>query len=74
METAVDVLKTFMNELAIDETVLVRYLPHPDLPNMGPLIRTGGQQCASNLLPRQTAYPQSYFTDMMWPHFDRRAL
>lgn len=31
-------LKIFMNESAIDETVFDRYLPHPDLPNMGPLI------------------------------------
>ncbi|HSV65631.1 MAG TPA: polyprenyl diphosphate synthase [Mycobacteriales bacterium] len=58
----------------IDEAVFARYLPYPDLPDVDLLIRTGGQQRTSNFLPWQAAYAELYFTDIMWPDFDRRAL
>jgi undecaprenyl diphosphate synthase len=58
----------------VDEVVFARYLPHPDLPDVDLLIRTGGQQRTSNFLPWQAAYAELYFTDVMWPDFDRRAL
>ncbi len=45
------------------------YAPEPDL-----FIRTGGEQRISNFLLWQLAYSELYFTDMLWPDFDRTAL
>lgn len=44
------------------------YAPEPDL-----FIRTGGEQRISNFLLWQLAYTELYFTDTLWPDFDRRA-
>ncbi|WP_051789399.1 polyprenyl diphosphate synthase [Endozoicomonas montiporae] len=41
-------------------------LPAPDL-----LIRTSGEQRISNFLLWQCAYSEFYFTDTLWPDFDR---
>lgn len=41
-------------------------LPDPDL-----FIRTGGEQRISNFLIWQLAYTELYFTDTLWPDFDR---
>ncbi|MFM2397764.1 MAG: hypothetical protein RLZZ144_1014 [Pseudomonadota bacterium] len=45
------------------------YAPEPDL-----FIRTGGEQRISNFLLWQLAYAELYFTDTLWPAFDRDAL
>jgi undecaprenyl diphosphate synthase len=44
------------------------YAPEPDL-----FIRTGGEQRISNFLLWQLAYTELYFTDTLWPDFDRAA-
>jgi undecaprenyl diphosphate synthase len=44
-------------------------LPEPDL-----FIRTGGEQRISNFLLWQLAYTELYFTEILWPAFDERAL
>ncbi|MBW8067906.1 MAG: di-trans,poly-cis-decaprenylcistransferase [Ferrovum sp.] len=44
-------------------------LPEPDL-----FIRTGGEQRISNFLLWQLAYTELYFTETLWPDFDRVAL
>ena len=49
-------------ELSISE------LPEPDL-----FIRTGGEKRVSNFLLWQLAYTELYFTDTLWPDFDRTA-
>jgi len=59
---------------AITEDDLAPYLalafaPEPDL-----LIRTGGEQRISNFLLWQLAYTELYFTDLLWPDFDTKAL
>ena len=43
-------------------------LPPPDL-----FIRTGGEKRISNFLLWQLAYTELYFTDTLWPDFDRQA-
>ncbi|MBU2759196.1 polyprenyl diphosphate synthase [Acidithiobacillus sulfurivorans] len=43
--------------------------PEPDL-----LIRTGGEERISNFLVWQLAYTEFYFTDTLWPDFDRASL
>ncbi len=40
--------------------------PEPDL-----FIRTGGEQRISNFMLWQLAYTELYFTDTLWPAFDR---
>ena len=45
------------------------YAPEPDL-----FIRTGGEQRISNFLLWQLAYTELYFTDTLWPAFDREEL
>jgi undecaprenyl diphosphate synthase len=47
----------------------MHYAPEPDL-----FIRTGGEQRISNFLLWQLAYTELYFTDTLWPAFDRTAL
>lgn len=42
------------------------YAPEPDL-----FIRTGGEQRISNFLLWQLAYTELYFTETLWPDFDR---
>jgi undecaprenyl diphosphate synthase len=44
-------------------------LPEPDL-----FIRTGGERRISNFILWQLAYTELYFTDVLWPDFDRQAL
>lgn len=43
-------------------------LPEPDL-----FIRTGGEKRVSNFLLWQLAYTELFFTDTLWPDFDRQA-
>ena len=45
------------------------YAPEPDL-----FIRTGGEKRISNFLLWQLAYTELYFTDTLWPAFDRISL
>jgi len=41
-------------------------LPQPDL-----VIRTSGERRLSNFLIWQSAYSELYFTDTLWPDFDK---
>jgi undecaprenyl diphosphate synthase len=38
------------------------------------LVRTSGERRLSNFLLWQCAYAELYFTDVLWPDFDREAL
>jgi len=53
----------------IEPYLAMAFAPEPDL-----FIRTGGEQRISNFLLWQLAYTELYFTDMLWPDFDRVAL
>ena len=44
-------------------------LPEPDL-----FIRTGGEKRISNFLLWQLAYTELYFTDILWPDFNKKSL
>jgi undecaprenyl diphosphate synthase len=48
---------------------VMAHAPEPDL-----FIRTGGEQRISNFLLWQLAYAELYFTDLLWPEFDAKAL
>ena len=59
---------------AIDEKVFESYLDTADIPDPDLLIRTSGEQRLSNFLLWQLAYTEFYFTDVLWPDFDRKEL
>ena len=58
----------------IDEQVVQAELALDDLPEPDLFIRTGGEKRVSNFLLWHLAYTELYFTDTLWPDFDRRAL
>lgn len=49
--------------------LLTRDIPNPDL-----LIRTSGEQRISNFLLYQCAYSELFFTETLWPDFDKKDL
>jgi len=53
----------------IDESVFVRHLYSPDIPDPDLVIRTGGESRLSNFLLWQAAYSELYFTPVLWPDF-----
>jgi undecaprenyl diphosphate synthase len=55
----------------IDESVFVRYLYNPDVPDPDLIIRTGGENRLSNFLLWEAAYSELYFTPVLWPDFGR---
>ena len=57
------------SEAELEPHLSMHYAPEPDL-----FIRTGGEQRISNFLLWQLAYSELYFTDTLWPAFDRSAL
>jgi undecaprenyl diphosphate synthase len=46
----------------------------PEAPDVDLLIRTSGESRLSNFLLWQSAYAELYFTDILWPDFDRHRL
>ncbi len=57
---------------AVDETALQARLSLHDLPEPDLFIRTGGEQRISNFLLWQLSYTELYFTDVLWPDFDKQ--
>ena len=55
----------------VDEDSFKEYLYAPDIPDPDSIIRTGGETRLSNFLLWQAAYSELYFTDVLWPDFDR---
>lgn len=58
-----------LTEDDISSFVSTQGFPDPDL-----FIRTGGDKRISNFLLWQMAYTELYFTDVLWPDFDRSEL
>jgi undecaprenyl diphosphate synthase len=58
-----------ITEQTISDCLDTWELPDPDL-----LIRTSGEERLSNYLPWQLAYTEFYFTDTLWPDFNRDEL
>lgn len=58
----------------ISEDLIGRYLDTADVPDPDLLIRTSGEIRLSNYLLWQLAYTEFYFTDVLWPDFDREEL
>jgi undecaprenyl diphosphate synthase len=58
-----------VTEALLTPHLSMSYAPEPDL-----FIRTGGEQRISNFLLWQLAYTELYFSDLLWPDFDAKAL
>ncbi|MGC9479515.1 polyprenyl diphosphate synthase [Streptomyces sp. WG4] len=58
----------------IGEDDFARHLPHPDMPDVDLLWRTGGEHRTSNFLPWHATYAELHFTPHYWPDVDRRDL
>ncbi|MBT8420907.1 MAG: isoprenyl transferase [Gammaproteobacteria bacterium] len=57
----------------IEPDMMGPYLCLHDLPEPDLFIRTSGEKRISNFLLWQIAYTELYFTDTLWPDFDREA-
>ena len=58
----------------IDEDIFTKYLDTKDIPEPDLLIRTSAEQRLSNFLLWQLAYTEFYFTDVLWPDFNKKEL
>ena len=58
----------------LSQETLQKYLSTSDIPDPDLLIRTGGEQRISNFLLWQIAYSELYFTEVLWPEFDKKQL
>lgn len=58
----------------IDEACFSSYLDTKELPDPDLMIRTSGEQRLSNWLLWQMAYTEFYFTDVLWPDFNKKEL
>lgn len=58
----------------IDDKAISNNLTTFDMPDPELLIRTGREQRLSNFLLWQCAYSELYFSEVMWPEFDKEEL
>jgi undecaprenyl diphosphate synthase len=56
----------------VDEETFARYLDTASIPSVDLLIRTSNQIRISNFLLWQIAYSELYFTNTLWPDFNKR--
>lgn len=61
--------KESLTEENLSRHLYTKGLADPDL-----IIRTGGQKRLSNFMLWQSAYSEFYFTDCLWPDFDKSEL
>ena len=58
----------------IDETTISNHMNTAGIPDPELLIRTSGEYRLSNFLLWQSAYTEYYFTETLWPDFDKNEL
>ncbi|ORU91131.1 MAG: di-trans,poly-cis-decaprenylcistransferase [Cycloclasticus sp. symbiont of Poecilosclerida sp. N] len=68
------VQKSLDSNVPISKLNLEDYLSTSGLPTLDLFIRTGGEKRVSNFLLWQIAYSELYFTDTLWPDFDKQDL
>lgn len=56
----------------ITEAELRKYLYLPNVPDPDLVIRTSGEIRLSNFLVWESAYSELYFTDILWPDFEKK--
>ena len=65
------IVKDGVSEEDINEEMFSQYLTTKDVPNPELLIRTSGEQRISNFLLWQISYSELYFTEKLWPEFNK---
>jgi len=60
-----------LDPAGVDEERFSSHLQLAGQPDVDLLIRTGGEQRVSNFLLWNLAYAELYFTDVLWPDFDK---
>lgn len=58
----------------INESLFEQYLDTKGIPDPDLMIRTSGEQRLSNFMLWQLGYTEFYFTDVLWPDFDKKEL
>ncbi len=58
----------------ITESLFEQYLDTKGIPDPDLMIRTSGEQRLSNFMLWQLGYTEFYFTDVLWPDFDKKEL
>lgn len=71
---AADCCKEALRPEDISEEIFSSYLDTRELPDPDLMIRTSGEQRLSNWLLWQLAYTEFYFTDVLWPDFNKKEL
>ena len=66
-----DVINNKIDKSQINESLIDNYLFTKDIPDPDLMIRTSGEYRISNFLLWQLAYAELYFTDVLWPDFDK---
>jgi undecaprenyl diphosphate synthase len=69
-----DIRRGTLAEQEVTKDLFSRYLDTAGLPDPDLLIRTSGEYRISNFLLWQSAYTEFYFTDVLWPDFNRDEL
>ena len=66
-----NIMKKGMRAGDIDEKTVANHLYTAGIPDPDLIIRTSGEMRLSNFLLWQSAYAEFYFTETLWPDFDR---
>lgn len=74
MKLSEDVKAGRLDAAAITEETISGYLDTAELPEPDLMIRTSGEYRTSNFLIWQLAYTELYFTDTLWPDFNKESL
>lgn len=69
-----DIKKESIDTQDITPELISKYLDTADIPDPDLLIRTSGEERVSNFLLWQLAYTEFYFTDVLWPDFNKKEL
>ncbi len=73
-QMAKDCVEGRCNPDELTEELFYQYFDTKDIPYPDLMIRTSGELRTSNFLPWQLAYSEFYFTDVLWPEFNKKEL
>lgn len=73
-EISLKVKNNLISPENIDKSVINNHLYTRNLPDVDLLIRTSGEQRISNFLLWQIAYAELYFSETLWPDFNKENL
>jgi undecaprenyl diphosphate synthase len=63
------IIKKKISHQQLSEELFASFLDTADMPDPDLIIRTGGEQRLSGLMPWQSIYAELYFTPTLWPDF-----